>query len=206
MAGLILSPRHVRGIEERPYSLVEAEALHSDSKCRIGRKAADYIDDMDILIIDSGSTTEYLAETLPQDRNLTVMGFSLNIIGYTAKMERVESVMPGGLFHQNTLMFESREGLALIKRYRATKAFISAAGVSLDLGVTCQNAYERETKMAAIESSARRILLADSSKFGIIRSEYFADIEQFDMIITDVGLDKVTYHTLEERCIEVVLV
>ncbi|RLW68703.1 MAG: hypothetical protein B6D68_03145 [spirochete symbiont of Stewartia floridana] len=171
-----------------------------------GRRAADYIDDMDILIIDSGSTTEYLAENLPQNRSLTVMGFSLNIIGRTAKMERVESVITGGLFHQNTLMFESREGLALIQRYRATKAFISAAGVSLDLGVTCRNAYERETKMAAIESSARRILLADSSKFGVIRSEYFADIEQFDMIITDAGLDEAVYAKLEEHCIEVVLV
>ncbi|GAI28392.1 unnamed protein product [marine sediment metagenome] len=47
-------------------------------------------------------------------------------------------------------MFESPEGIEVIKRIRANKAFISAAGVSEKLGVTCATDYEKETKKAVI--------------------------------------------------------
>jgi len=83
------------------------------------------------------------------------------------------------------LMFESTEGLQTIKNFRATKAFISAAGINAQFGVTCSNSYERKTKKVVIRSSMRKILIADSSKFGEIRSDYFAELSDFDEIITD---------------------
>ena len=41
-----------------------------------------------------------------------------------------------------------------------------------------------------MQSSRRKILMADSSKFGQIRSDYFADLEEFDEIISDEGLSE----------------
>lgn len=43
-------------------------------------------------------------------------------------------------------MFESPEGVELIRKMRINKAFISAAGIDAKLGVTCANHYEVETK------------------------------------------------------------
>ncbi|MFA7565863.1 MAG: DeoR/GlpR family DNA-binding transcription regulator [Alkalispirochaeta sp.] len=212
--GVILSPRltgghsaggQVNGPVESPYSLHTAGTKQPEEKRVIGLRAVELIEDGDTLIIDSGSTTEFLAMHLPEDKNLTVLSYALNIITQTVKMERVRSVFAGGVLHQNTLMFESPEGLALIRRFRAAKAFISAAGVSLDLGVTCMNAYERESKEAAIESAAERILLVDSTKFGVIRSEYFADVDRFDTVVSDSGLDGRMKAALQERGIRVIL-
>ena len=87
-------------------------------------------------------------------------------------------------------MFESPEGIEIIKKIRANKAFISAAGVSGKLGVTCATTYEKDTKRAIMESSDTRILLVDSSKFGKINVSHFADITDFDVIITDIGISK----------------
>lgn len=202
--GVLLNPRLNHG-SERPYSLGEAGGENAAVKARIGRRAAELIKPNETLIIDSGSTTEYLADCLPDDRDLTVIGYSLNIISRTARMSRVRSIFAGGLLHANTLMFESPEGLALIRRYRAGKAFISAAGVSPELGVTCRNGYERETKITVIDSSVQKILLADSSKFGVVRSDYFADIGCFDIIVTDFGLDESVAEDLRSRGIEVIL-
>ena len=42
--------------------------------------------------------------------------------------------------------------------------------------------------MVMIQSSMRKILLVDSSKFGIVRSDYFAELSDFDEIITDSDL------------------
>lgn len=44
---------------------------------------------------------------------------------------------------------------------------------------------ERTTKQAALQSASTRILVADSSKFGVVKSGHYADITDFDIIITD---------------------
>lgn len=187
---VILHPKSSVRENESYYSLIAAGAKHPDLKRRIGQLAASLIEAEDTLIIDSGSTTEYLAKYLPEDINYTVLSYSLNIISETVRRPNCKSTFSGGTFHENTLMFESPEGLEMIRRFRATKAFISAAGANYQFGVTCMNPYERETKRVVIRSSMKKILLIDSSKFGVMRSDYFAELSEFDVIITDAGIPR----------------
>lgn len=42
--------------------------------------------------------------------------------------------------------------------------------------------------MTAINAAEQRILLVDSSKFGKVKNIHFADLEDFDTIITDKDL------------------
>jgi DeoR family deoxyribose operon repressor len=121
---------------------------------------------------------------------LTIICYTLNILFNVYENKNWKLVFPGGYFHNNTLMFESLEGIGIIKRIRANKAFISAAGVSEKLGVTCATDYEKETKRAVIESSDKKILLVDSTKFGKIKISHFADLTDFNIIITDTGISK----------------
>ena len=65
---------------------------------------------------------------------------------------------------------------------------MTASGIDHKFGATCSNFYERPTKKALMQSSMKKILLVDSSKFGLIRSDYFADLDEFDEIITDKGI------------------
>lgn len=170
------------------YSLNNAEAVQTEQKRRIGELAAGLIEPDDTLIIDTGSTTEFLARNITDGIPLTIICYALNIISITAGLRACRQVFAGGVLHQNSLMFESPEGIELIRRHRATKAFISAAGVHTEFGVTCLNMYERGTKQAAIESSDQKILLADSTKFGQIRSDYFGELSNFDAVVTDTGI------------------
>lgn len=107
--------------------------------------------------------------------------------------------MHGGALNGNTLVFESPEGLSLVRRYRAGKAFFSAGGVSDRLGVTCVNAAEAELKKAALASSQTRILLADSRKFGSVKPAWFAELSDFDAIITDQGISLDFVEIVRER-------
>ena len=68
---------------------------------------------------------------------------------------------------------------------RPNKAFISAAGISLDFGVTCFYLEELPMKQRALASSQQRILIADHSKFGQTRAAYIGALDQFDLLITD---------------------
>ncbi len=183
--GVILARGNEPTNQQSPYSLNSAETVQVEEKQRIGEFAAGLIEPEDTLIIDSGSTTEFLANAVPEDLSLTIICYALNIISATARLKGCRHVFAGGTMHENTLMFESPEGMELIKRHRATRAFVSAAGVHPEFGVTCLNMYERETKRAVIEASDQKILLVDSSKFGLIRSDYFAELGDFDAVVTD---------------------
>lgn len=201
--GVILAPGNELPNGQSPYSLNTAETVRTEEKESVGILAATLVEPQDTLIIDSGSTTEFLARNLPEDLSLTILCYSLNIISATARLKECRHVFAGGTMHENTLMFESPEGINLIKRHRATKAFISAAGAHTEFGVTCLNAYERETKRTVIESSEQKILLVDSSKFGLIRSDYFAELSDFDAVVTNRGVAQEYVTHLEELGVRV---
>ena len=194
---VILHPKTSFRENESYYSLIAAGAEHPELKRRIGQMAASMIQPQDTLLIDVGSTTEYLAKYLPEDIPYTVLCFSLNVVSETVRRRNCKTIFAGGLFHENTLMFESPQGLEMIRNFRATKAFISASGVNRQYGVTCMNGYERETKKAILQSSLRKILLVDSSKFGVIRSDYFAELKDFDEIVTDNGISQEYMESIE---------
>jgi DeoR family deoxyribose operon repressor len=191
---------------EIEYSLTAAESKHADEKRRIGQAAASFIKQDEVVIVDTGTTTKYIAKYLPVGFHYTVICYNLNILLEATKLKGVEVVFAGGYYHENTTMFASPEGLQLIRNNRAGIAFISAAGVSLELGLTCANAYETDTKRAAIGSSLRKILVADSSKFGRVQPYHFAEPGDFNTIITDTMIDTHYLREFEKRGIEVITV
>lgn len=170
--------------EER-YNLLSAAQKSFNQKDRIGKFAASLIEPNDVLIIDTGSTTARLLPYFPDKQNLTVVCYNANVMLELRNKAGIELFMCGGIYHKNTEMFESPESIHFIERIRANKVFLSAAGVDDVLGITCENAHEVPTKNAVIQASATRILMADSSKFGQVRSSYFCKLEDLDIIITD---------------------
>jgi DeoR family deoxyribose operon repressor len=188
--GAVLKRNSPIDTDEDKYLIQAAESLMLEEKIKISRKAASLIEPNDVIVIDTGSTTENLSKFIPENMPLTVICYALNILFNVYENKNWKLIFPGGYFHSDTLMLESPEGIEMIKRIRANKAFISAAGVSEKLGVTCATAYEKETKRAVIESSDKKILLVDSTKFGKIKISHFADLTDFDIIITDTGISK----------------
>lgn len=188
--GAILKKNPPIDKDEEKYLIQAAESLMLEEKIKISRKAASLIEPNDVIVIDTGSTTENLPKFIPENMPLTVICYALNILFNVYENKNWKLIFPGGYFHGDTLMLESPEGIEMIKRIRANKSFISAAGVSEKLGVTCATAYEKETKRAVIESSDKKILLVDSTKFGKIKISHFADLTDFDIIITDTGISK----------------
>ncbi len=177
------------------YDLDREHDKQAHEKYRIGQKAVSLLEPNDIIIIDTGTTTEYVARLLPENLPLTVLCFSANALVEIYRNPAINILFAGGQYHKDTQMFESPEGLDFIRRTRATKAFISAAGICKKYGVTCVNQYEVETKLATIDSAFTKILLADSTKFSAIKPSYFAQLSEFEMIITDknISADWITH-------------
>jgi DeoR family deoxyribose operon repressor len=191
------------GEQLRDYHLALEETINRNEKERIGRAAAAMVRDGDIIIIDIGTTTEYLARYLPPGSPITALCFTMNALNEVCKKKIENPIMGGGYYHANTQFFESEETISLVRRVRATKLFLSAAGVSRELGLTCANQYEVKVKQACIESSLKKILLVDSEKFDRIRPAFVTSLDRVDTVITDKGIDRRWIKTMEDMGIEV---
>jgi len=170
------------------YQFSDEETRYKKEKELIGKKAASLIQHGDTIILDGGSTAERVARHIPADIEITVLCYSLNVINIIYKNKHWKKFISGGFFNDNSLMFEDPLGVSLIKSMRASKAFISATGINNTLGLTCKNISEVETKKAVIASSDSKILIVDSTKFGKVHIAHFADLDDFDVIITDTNI------------------
>jgi DeoR family transcriptional regulator, deoxyribose operon repressor len=155
---------------------------------RIGRKAASLVNPGDTIIVDAGPAGEWLMRCIPPGTALTVICFSMGVLLEARRREGTSIVVAGGALRGDTLAFESPEAVSLLRRHRANKAFLSAAGVSDRLGVTCSGSAEAEMKQAAVASSQTRILLAGAEAFGRVAPAWCAHLADFDVIVTDPGV------------------
>ena len=203
--GVVLRENRKR-TKQHPYSLSYANKQMNQEKKLIAVKASAFVKNNDTIILDTGSTMEYFSRALPDCFPVTIICFTLNSLVHVSKMDQAKIIFPGGYFHENTLMFESKEGIELIKLHPAKTAFISASGISLDAGISCSNEYEFATKTEMIKSANKKILLIDSSKFNKVESTLFAKITDFDMIISDKGIPDEYKDFCKTNHIELILV
>lgn len=195
----------MESIQPMEYDLHSNSWLMETEKNKIGKKAVELIEEGDIIMIDSGTTTEKLSQNIGEDIQCTALIASSNNLIHLMYKSNIDILFSGGTMHRDTCMFESAEGLDLINSVRATKLFLSAAGVHDKLGITCANAYETETKKRFIANSLKVILLVDSSKFGVVKSAHFCDMYQVDTIITDSGISDDWKKIIEDSGIELIL-
>lgn len=191
---------------EHIYNLTQASGFMSEEKSRIARYAASIIQPDDVIILDNGSTTDRIPDYIPNDFMLTVACYNLNILVKLANRPNTKIIFAGGHFHPSDQMFESTEGLHFLSTIRAHKLFISASGVHSALGMTCAHDFEVSVKQTVLQSSLKKILVADSSKFGILKTAHFANIDVLDMIITDTGLSDEWVEIIRSKGISLVMV
>ena len=195
---------------ERPiypaYDLEYECTVFQKKKERIGKKAASLIAENDVVALDCGSTTEYLAQNLPDDRRFTMLTGSMNVLRHTCGHPDCSVLCTGGYLHPGTQLFSSPEGISLIRHTNINKAFFSASGIADNLNATCIAAYEVDYKSALLAKSQQNILLVDSSKFGKSFFRSFARLDNFDIVITDDELPQKWCDQIRSLGIELYLV
>ncbi len=203
---VVYNPGHLGILGEKGYSLSQEQEKQNAQKTSIGHYAAGLVAPGDIIIVDTGTTTSHLAASLPPNKDITVLCYNINILMEIRRIPGVKMLFAGGFYHPNTQMFVSEEGIRFINGIRAQKAFVSAAGLHPQLGVTCVDGYEVATKKAIMASSVQKILLADSSKFGAVKPAHFCELADIDDVVTDGGLSAEWRQELEGMGISVHLV
>ena len=192
-------------IQDKEYSLGANSMIMDREKYLIGKKASSMIKEDDIVIIDIGTTTEKLSQAITNDIKFTALVFSSNNLINLLFKDNIELIIGGGNLHRDSGMIESSSNIEMIKNIRASKLFLSAAGIHPKLGLTCENSYELKSKKIIIKNSLEVILLADSSKFNQVKSTHFAELDDIDKIITDDKINDEWKEIIENKGIELII-
>ncbi len=146
--------------------------------------AAAYINDGDIIFIDSGTTTMWLIDYL-KNKNITILTNNLSAIVSALPYPNLNIISLGGTLKRKTNSFVGNSTSLVLKDYNISKAFMAATGISIARGATNSSVEEYELKKLIVEKSDEIFLLVDSSKFDSISLMTYSPLENLDYIITN---------------------
>ena len=159
-------------------------------KDAIAAAARDLIVDGSTIFIDASSTGLALARAIevrpPADLTLVTNSPAI-ALGLTASSIHV-IVAPGEL-DQHMRVLTGRWTVDFLAHLNFAVAFVSAAGVTLDHGLTTSRSGLADTLNAAADSAKQAIGLVDSTKFERSSLMTIRRAEALDLIITDDRLD-----------------
>ena len=189
---------------------VASTGAHAVEKASIGRAAAELVHPGDRLLFDSGTTVLEVARHLPSDLreagNLTVITSSLPIVRELGPCKGIHLILLGGVFLPQYEVVVGPPTIAQLKELHADKLFLGADGLTFARGVTTANMLEAEVDRAAIAAASQVILVADSSKIGLIGLTTIMPLADVKKLITDGGAPPDFVGELRRQGVEVILV
>lgn len=176
----------------------------SQTKKLIARFAADFVHEGDVIFIDSGTTTLYLMDYLKEFHDLTVITNNIEVIIKALENDRIRLIaLPGQLRHK-TRSVTGEATVSFLSRYNIRTAFMAATGVSA-LGVTNSSPQEYEIKRKAVENSENRVLMVAGRKFGVTSLMTYAELNQFDAVVTDETIPQNYVDMMEQNHVNLIV-
>ncbi len=154
----------------------------------IGKFAASQVHDGETIILDTGSTTNYMAQFLRQRKDLTVITNSHDIFNQLHSSPDITLLLTGGQYDAKSRSFIGRGADLMLRDMRADKAFIVAAGASATFGISSVNLPEAEVRREMIAASREIIVLADHTVLQYESNYRVTSLENVDTLITDAGI------------------
>ena len=179
---------------------------HLAEKQAIGKLAVErFIEEGDVVGIDSGSTTLEIVRNLP-NIPLTIVTHSLAAANVVAQNKRYSLIVLGGILQHEANCLCGPQAIAALQTLYINKLFLSTSGLVAPDGLSCNNLADAEVKQALISSSRQTILCMDSSKVGRAYLARFATLNDIDTLITDNGISDESREAIERQQIEIITV
>jgi len=163
--------------------------INFDKKLRIARRVAEYVNEGETILIESGSVNALLARELVKMKKVTIITTNVFIARQFRKNERASIIILGGIYQHESEALIGKLTKLCIDQINFDKAFIGIDGYSTKAGFTLCDLFRAEISGHIIRRSSEVFIVSDSSKFGkteIMNICYPCDIQH---IATDTELD-----------------
>ncbi len=158
---------------------------NAEAKKAIARAAAAQVRDGDSLMLDTGSTTAYLARALTQRSDLMVVTNCAEIARTLAANGRNKVYLAGGEFRADDTASFGAAAIRFVERFRVRHAVLSIGAIAVDDGFMDFHLSEAEFSRAVIAHANRVMVVADHSKFAAQAPVQVCGFAEVGALITD---------------------
>lgn len=180
--GAVGLPQH---LGEAPFELRMRE--NADAKRMIAQFVARTIGNGDSIMLDTGTTTSFLARELLQHRNLTVVTNSSDIARTLATVNGNKVFMAGGELRSDSGAAFGVSAIEFVSRFSVAHAVISIGAIDASGGVMDYDLEEAEFARTVLSRGARTVAITDATKFGRRGLVQVCGFGGFDELVTDLA-------------------
>jgi DeoR/GlpR family transcriptional regulator of sugar metabolism len=169
----------------------QSAAVHPDEKRQIGAAAAALVDDGDTVFVNSGTTTTEVMRHLAARPDLTrATIITTNISGaLDVRHPGLELYLLGGSFRPQSNAVVGEAALRTLAQMNADKCFLGVDGFGLKGGLTTPILAEAEiARLMLARTRGLVVVVADSSKWGVVSNYEIGPIEQVNVLVSDGAL------------------
>lgn len=175
----------------------ERTAAMADTKKQLANAALDLVAPGQTVMLDDSTTCLSLARRLTERAPLTVITNFLPVIKLLAGEPGISLVALGGTYFPAYDAFLGLHTAEAVASYRADVLFMSTTAITH--GRCYHQSQETvHVKRALIDSAARRVLLADHTKFAREGLHTLAPLTAFDLVLVDSGLPLETQREIRD--------
>lgn len=182
------------------------ERLRRAEKVAIGAAAAARVHDSESIVLDASTTALYLARHLKDLagwHQLTVVTNSIKIAMELAGQPGITVLMLGGRVRAEALSVVGPLGDGFFQRVNVQKAFIGAAGFTIEAGLSDAMEEEAQIKRSMVAAAREVFAIVDHTKWGRVSSATFCHTDRLTGVITDVDAPADMVAALRETGVEV---
>ena len=183
---------------------IEIEAY--EEKKKIACQALKLIPDGASLMLYTSSTVLVLARMLTDRANMNIVTNSFPIAHELVSNCEAKVVLIGGYYKMETQSTFGEEAVSQLGRYNCDILFFSCNGASAAGGLTIDEPYEKSINVALLDSTMKKVLLADGGKIGRTRFVPIAPVNKVDCIITDKSAPRDELDKLRQTGVEIIVV
>jgi DeoR family fructose operon transcriptional repressor len=186
---------------EIPYN--KKFSVNADEKKRIGMTAAKLVENGEVVILDSGSTTFEVATHLDK-KDITVITNDIKIAMEVAHKPNMSLIVTGGFLEKSVYTLVGPNTEDFLSKIHVNKTFLGADAISLEYGITNRTMQEIPVKKMMIKAADEVIVVADHSKLNKKVFAFLCGFDEIDKLIID-RIDDDMRKSLNERGVEVIL-
>jgi len=181
------------------------QSVFFEEKNSIGKRAAEFVEEQQIVILDAGTTTWCVARHLRHLNDVTIVTNGLNVAEECSKNDGASIYMVGSKLFKRAMSLVGPKAESDLQQYSANYVFLGTTGISIAKGFMTSDLYEAEVKRAMIKAGQKVVIVADHSKFhkqGLIS---FAGFDVVDYLITSDQADPHILEQIEELGVKVLV-
>lgn len=186
--------------QDHEMKLEMAAVSAQDEKARIGRAAARLVNDNDILFVQAGTTCRQFVRSLKGKQNLTIFVSDFEIaMDIEQFLPDSQIIFLGGAVRQGFHYTHGTETIRQLRNYRIPTAYMCTNAFTFDIGFSTHRLTQANWLQAQAQVAERRVMLLDSTKFGVSAPYGAFGLGEIDCLITDDGMDAQTRQAIQRE-------